>query len=180
METKVYWWINGTALGLFVATAFVIITHSPFSGLLAMFFIGLGLTFAKGAKPEKTPNYLFSALSGILWALVYFWMDGALKALGLGPDLSLWIGMFVFSVVTVVVHFIPLKNTWFNELPHAYGAITSVFIMGTRQIPGIICVMLSGILTAVVCGVISNRLTKKIMDYKKTAPREVGSGGEPQ
>ena len=113
METKVYWWINGTALGLFVATAFVIITHSPFSGLLAMFFIGLGLTFAKGAKPEKTPNYLFSALSGILWALVYFWMDGALKALGLGPDLSLWIGMFVFSVVTVVVHFIPLK-IWIN------------------------------------------------------------------
>ncbi len=158
-------------LAILVATAFVIIAHSPFPGMMSVFFIGLGLTYAVNPEIKKLPNYITSSIAGIGWALFYFWIDGLLRQV-VSADLALWIGVFIFVILSAVLHIMFLNKTWLNQIPLVYGAVTCVFVTYTGSIEitqflGIILIMCFGIIVAVMSGPIAGLITKKPIDETK-------------
>lgn len=157
---KYYLLKTSIVLAVLVATALVIVMHSPFPAMLSVFFIGLGLTFAAGPSPKQTPNFIASLLAGSIWALLYFQLDGFLHTFGMNADLAFWLGIFIFVLCSAPLHLIVLQKTWFNQLPLVYGAVTCVFIEGPGQILGVILILTLGVIVAVVSGPIAERLPK--------------------
>ena len=169
---KSYLFKTSLVLAVLVATSLVLIMHSPFPTMLSVFFIGLGLTFATGPEPKKTPNFIASLLAGIVWVLLYFQLDGFLHTLGMHPDLAFWLGIFILVILSAPLHLIVLQKTWFNQLPLVYGAVTCVFMEGPEQVPGIIFALCLGVAVAVAAGPIAERLPKTTAEKAEvSAPR---------
>ncbi|NLN98471.1 MAG: DUF1097 domain-containing protein [Eubacteriaceae bacterium] len=134
---------------------------SPFSNLMWPIFIGLGVTFASGAELEKTPNYLFCMISGVLWALLYLKMDGFLRLLGLNVGVVTGICTLLITFVVCVTHLILLAETWLNVVPLVFAGLTVTFSQGGQNLIGVIVGLACGILIAVAIEPVTNLLVNK-------------------
>ncbi|MEG0376947.1 MAG: DUF1097 domain-containing protein [Eubacterium sp.] len=153
--------LAGVLLGIYQITSL--------SSLMWPIFIGLGVTFATGAELKKAPNYLCCMLAGVVWALVYFQMDGFFSGLGLNPGIVTGISTFIITFAVCAVHLILLAKTWLNVVPLVFAGLTVTFSQGGQNLIGIIIALAFGILAAVLI----EPLTKRFM--KDTALQEVFS-----
>jgi len=105
------------------------------AGVVYATFIALPIFFISGAGPKDLPNFIVSNITGVVWGLMYVFLDyfmgvnlGLSAALGAqGGTIVLAFVCFIVTLVCCAFHMICTSKTLFNKLPAMFAGIAGVF-----------------------------------------------------
>lgn len=132
-------------------------------GIFWMSFVAIPIYFNAGAKPEELPNYLASALAGVLWAVPFLWFLNFCIAQGASMALAFFLDLLILTIPCVGLHLTFFSNSLFNKVPMIFGGLSMMFSQGGENVIPIAITLAGGLCLAALYTIGGNWLHTKII-----------------
>ncbi len=142
--------------------------YSPIANLnyLFMSFISVPLFLSVGATRKLLPNYICSAVAGVVWGLIFLYCINAIAGAGYSVAIAMLLGVAVCTTICCALHMTVLGNTWFNTIPMIFGALAATFADGGQHPLEVSSILVAGLLLALVISEGGNYIKKSFSSEK--------------
>lgn len=138
------------AIGILAGTFATLFEHfpAPLGTILWVAFIGIAITCGVGPDHKKIPNFISSAVAGIIWGLIYFRGLALVEKMGVNADLKMFLVITVLTVLVATFHLCVVDKTWLGLLPVVFASLACFFGVGGQNPISLGIAMTLGILLA--------------------------------
>lgn len=120
--------------------------------IIFMAFVSVPLFLSVDAPRNLFPHYFFSAISGVIWGLIYLYCIKVMINRGFSLGMTLFVVVGVCTAVCCIVHMVILGNTWFNKVPMIFGGLACTFADGGQHALSTSLTLIGGLILSLLIG----------------------------
>ena len=120
-------WI-GITVGLYV----LLYLMSPLGllGALPCTFVALPIYLSGGARADKFADACLSAVAGVVWGIVFIYLDSLFAHQGLHPLVASALSVGLVTIALCATHLLFTPWGLFSNIPMMFGAVACTFFVG--------------------------------------------------